>query len=61
MWSDLFTAFALVLVLEGIMPFAIPDAWRRIMTQAAEMDRGQLRAAGAAMMLLGLILLYLIR
>ncbi len=61
MWSDLFTAFALVLVLEGILPFAIPDAWRRIMTQAAEMDNGQLRVAGAAMMLLGLILLYLIR
>jgi uncharacterized protein YjeT (DUF2065 family) len=59
--TDLFSAFALVLVLEGILPFAWPGVWRRAMTQAAEMDDSQLRIAGAVCILAGLLFLYLIR
>lgn len=56
-WSDLLTAFALVLVLEGILPFAVPGAWRRMMMQAAEMDDRQLRVGGAVLMAVGLVFL----
>lgn len=60
-WSDLLTAFALLLVLEGLLPFAVPGAWRRMMTQASEMDDRQLRVAGAVLMAIGLVFLSLAR
>lgn len=61
MWTDLFTAFALVLVIEGMLPFVRPDAWRRAMQQAASLDDRALRLVGAASMVIGLVLLYIIR
>lgn len=59
--ADLLAALCLVLVIEGLLLFAAPRAWR----QAAEMlrqlgDRG-LRQVGAAMILAGLLALYLVR
>lgn len=59
--SELLTAFALVLVLEGIFPFALPQAWRRAMRQASALDDNSLRIVGAVSMALGLILLYFVR
>lgn len=59
--TDLLSAFALVLVLEGLLPFAWPGVWRRAMMQAAEMDDRQLRVTGAVCIVAGLFFLYLIR
>lgn len=61
MWDELLSAFALVLVLEGILPFVSPEFWRDIMRQAGELDDKQLRSVGAVCMLAGLLALYLIR
>lgn len=60
-WSDFLTAFALVMVLEGLLPFAVPAAWRRMMLQAAGMDDRQLRVLGACIMVAGLVVLSIVR
>ncbi len=58
---DVLTALALLLVLEGILPFASPRVLRQVLVQAAQLDDHTLRAAGLVSMLLGLALLYLVR
>ncbi len=60
MWDDLFKALALVLVIEGIMPFVSPHNWRQTMQQASQLPDNALRAVGLASMLLGVVLLYFI-
>ena len=61
MWNDLLTALALVLVLEGIMPFVNPEGLRRMFAMATQLDNATLRFIGLSSMCLGLILLYLVR
>ncbi len=60
-WDELFTAIALVLVIEGIMPFISPGAWRQTMLQASQLPDKVLRGIGFASMLFGVVLLYLMR
>ncbi|KAA6186312.1 DUF2065 domain-containing protein [Thiohalocapsa marina] len=60
MWHDLFVALALLLVIEGVMPFLAPDAMRRMLLEVARQDTRSLRIAGFASMLGGVALLYLI-
>lgn len=55
----LLSAIALVLIIEGILPFLFPNAWRKIMTQALSLSENQLRLTGLISMLLGLGLLWL--
>jgi uncharacterized protein len=57
MWRELGGAFALLLVLEGIFPFANPAAFRRALQAMSELTDTQLRIAGLASMLVGLLLL----
>ena len=59
--QDLLAAIALVLVLEGILPFLTPDGMRKVMTQMASMDDRSLRVSGLISMMVGLTLLYFIR
>lgn len=61
MWNDLFVALALVLVIEGVLPFLNPAAMRELQRKMAEMDDKSLRIAGLSSMLVGLALLYLLR
>lgn len=61
MWNDLWVAMALMLVLEGIVPFLSPDAMRRMLIAVAQMDNRALRTAGFVSMLTGVGLLYLVR
>jgi len=60
-WSDLFSALALLLVFEGIMPFISPKGWRNTMLQASQLPDQVLRGIGFASMLFGVVLLYLMR
>lgn len=57
----LLTAFALVLVLEGVLPFLLPAIWREAFKRLTEMTDGQIRFIGLSSMLVGLLLLYLVR
>lgn len=60
-WTDFGTAIALVLVIEGFMPFLAPASLRRAMANLAEAPDGVLRVAGFASMAVGLIVLYFVR
>jgi len=58
--SDTFwTALALVLVIEGLMPFISPGGWRRMFTQIMQMTDGQIRFFGLLSILGGLLMLWL--
>ncbi|MBI2779393.1 MAG: DUF2065 domain-containing protein [Gammaproteobacteria bacterium] len=61
MWQDFLAAVALVLVLEGIMPFLNPQGMRRTMLLITQMDDSSLRIAGLVSMVLGVIVLSLVR
>ena len=61
MWHDLLVAFALVLVLEGIVPFLNPGAMRRAMLALTQMNDNTLRFAGLTVMVVGCLLLYTVR
>ena len=60
-WNDLWSALALVLVIEGLMPFLGPAAFRRTMASVSRFPDGQLRTVGLVSMLIGLGLLYAVR
>lgn len=60
MWQDILTALALVLVIEGIMPFINPGAMRRMIVTIAQMDDQTLRVVGLSSMVCGVLLLYLV-
>lgn len=60
-WKDLLAALALVLVLEGIMPFLNPGGLRRMLAVIDGLTDKQLRVFGMLSMAGGLILLYFIK
>ncbi len=60
-WSDLLAALAILLVLEGLLPFLNPGATRRVFAQLAQMAERELRVAGLVSMVAGLLLLFFIR
>ena len=49
---------ALMLVIEGIMPFLFPAVWRETLGKLALLTNGQVRFIGMLAMLSGLVLLY---
>ncbi len=60
-WSDLFAAVALYLVIEGLLPFANPAAWRRSLGMIGQLSDGQLRIFGLTIIVVGLTLLLMVR
>lgn len=60
-WNDLWSALALVLVIEGLMPFLLPGGFRRTMASVAQLPDRQLRTVGLISMSLGVLLLYVVR
>ena len=61
MWQDLMTAFCLVLIIEGMMPFLYPDRWKETVKKLADLDSQTMRVVGLASMLIGVVSLYLVR
>jgi uncharacterized protein YjeT (DUF2065 family) len=53
-------AFALVLVLEGLLPLAAPRMWRDMFRRVLAMADGQIRFIGCASIGAGLILLLIV-
>ena len=61
MSADIFwSALALVLVIEGILPFVSPGGWRRAFSQLLQLRDGQLRFFGLCSIVFGLVLLWLV-
>ena len=58
MWETLLAAIALMLVLEGIVPFLYPNKWRNMVAMLAQISDRQLRIMGLVSMLIGVVLLY---
>ena len=59
--TDLWSALCLVAVIEGLLLFAMPDAWRRAGEQLHAMPNGKLRVVGALVVAAGLAALMLVR
>jgi len=54
-------AFALMLVIEGLLPFLSPQAWRDAFSRLTKLADGQIRFMGLSSMMIGLILLFVLR
>ena len=50
-------ALALVLILEGLLPFLAPNYWRDLFRKIIQMSDGQIRFVGLSSMIVGLLLL----
>ncbi len=61
MLNLLLLAFALMLVIEGLMPFLAPRIWREAFRRVTELSDGQIRFIGLTSMLVGIVLLTVFR
>ena len=60
-WADLLAGLAFYLIFEGLLPFASPRSWRRGLAAMGELSDGQLRGFGLAIIVAGLVLLFIVR
>ena len=60
MVSTLLLALALMLIIEGVLPFLAPQVWRETFRRAIALADGQIRFIGMASMASGLVLLLLV-
>lgn len=59
--KDLNAALCLVLVVEGVFLLALPTVWKRMADLLQNLSERDLRIAGAAMVVIGLLALQLVR
>jgi hypothetical protein len=50
-------ALALMLIVEGLLPFVSPRTWREVFERATKMNEGQIRFIGLMSLAAGLVLL----
>ena len=58
MGTTFIMALALMLILEGVLPFLAPNLWRDTFRRITQMSDGQIRFVGLSSMLIGLLILY---
>ena len=61
MVTTLLLALALMLVIEGLLPFLAPKLWRETFQRLMQLSDGQIRFFGLTSMIIGLLLLYIAR
>ncbi len=59
--ESLWVAFALLLVIEGLLPFVAPRFWRETFRRLTELTDGQLRFVGLVSIAVGALFLLLLR
>ena len=59
-WNVVWSAFALVLVLEGLFPFLSPQGWRQTFLKLLQLRDGQLRFFGLTSIVLGMVTLWFV-
>jgi hypothetical protein len=57
MGTTLLMALALMLILEGVLPFLAPNLWRDTFRRITQLSDGQIRFVGLSSMIVGLLLL----
>ncbi|QLA80606.1 MULTISPECIES: DUF2065 domain-containing protein [unclassified Acidovorax] len=57
--ESLWAALALVLVIEGLLPFLSPQSWRRAVAQISLLQDGQIRFFGLLAIVAGVLMLWL--
>jgi len=60
MWETFLMAVALMLILEGMLPFLSPQTWREAFRKLIEINDNQIRFIGLTSMLIGLMILLLV-
>lgn len=55
-----FSALALVLIIEGLLPFISPKGWRGVFEKVLQLSDGQIRFYGLASIVAGLVLLLIL-
>ncbi|HEY6722307.1 MAG TPA: DUF2065 domain-containing protein [Burkholderiales bacterium] len=58
MGTTLVMAFALMLVIEGLLPFLLPKLWRETFRRITELTDGQIRFFGLSSLVVGLLMLF---
>jgi uncharacterized protein YjeT (DUF2065 family) len=61
MGTTFLMALALMLILEGVLPFLAPTLWRDTFRRIIQMSDGQIRFVGLSSMLVGLLILLFVR
>jgi hypothetical protein len=61
MGTTFLLALALMLILEGVLPFLAPNLWRETFLRITQMSDGQIRFVGLSSMLIGVLLLLWVR
>jgi uncharacterized protein YjeT (DUF2065 family) len=57
MGTTFIMALALMLILEGVLPFLAPNLWRDTFRRITQMSDGQIRFVGLSSMIVGLLIL----
>jgi hypothetical protein len=60
-WTEILTALALVLVIEGLLPFASPSRYRQMVAEIQRLSDNHIRIVGLVIIVVGLALLYVVR
>jgi len=60
-WTEILTALALVLVIEGMLPFVRPGRYKQLVAQIVRLSDNQLRMFGLSAMIIGIVLLFIVR
>ncbi len=59
--DSLWTAVALLLILEGFLPFIAPQVWRETFRKLVDLSDGQIRFVGLLSLALGAVALFFLR
>jgi uncharacterized protein len=59
--GDLWAALCLMVLFEGLLLFAAPDAWKRTVAEILRQPSVRLRTFGGVLVIVGLVGLYLLR
>lgn len=59
--TEILTAFALVLIIEGLLPFASPSRYRQMVAQLVMLGDNHIRTVGLVIIVIGLTLLFVVR
>jgi uncharacterized protein YjeT (DUF2065 family) len=58
--ATILLAFALMLILEGVIPLLAPNAWRDTFRRLLGLSNGQLRFIGLLSILVGIVILFVV-